>query len=70
MTIEALLIKINRGLRAGHFTELDSVFVRDPDVSEGAMEAGSNGWAEADEFVIMEGNDLLQDGIYLSVGER
>jgi hypothetical protein len=70
MTIEELLDRINRGLRAGHFTELDSVFVRNPDVSEEAMSAGSNGWIEGDELLIIEGHEFLEDGIYLGPGDQ
>jgi hypothetical protein len=70
MTIEELLTKINRGLRAGHFTELDSVYVRNPGVSAEAMSAGSNGWTEADEVLVIEGDAFLDDGIYLGPGDE
>lgn len=69
MTIEELLDRINRGLRAGSFTELDSVFVRNPEVSEDAMSAGSNGWTDADEFLVIDGHEELEDGIYLGPGD-
>ena len=70
MTIEELLTRINDGLRRGRFTELDSVFVRNPSVSEEAIEAGSNGWTEADELLVIEGHDSLEDGIYLGPGDE
>jgi hypothetical protein len=70
VTIEELLDRINRGLRAGAYTELDSVFIRNPNVSEDAMSAGSNGWAEADEFLVIQGHEELEDGIYLGIGDE
>ena len=66
MTIEELLSKINRGLRAGTYTELDSVFVLDPNVSAAAASAGSSRWREADELLAISGSDDLEDGIYLA----
>lgn len=70
MTIDELLDKIKRAQRAGKIDGDDSVYLRDPDVSEGAISAGSSPWAEADEILVIDGNDEIPAGIYLTIEER
>lgn len=68
MTIDELLEKIARAERAGKIdTSGDSVFVRDPAVSEAAIEAGSSPWVEVDEILVIpdDNSEGLPAGIYL-----
>lgn len=63
MTVEELITDLNRKMRAGAINAEDTIVVRNPDVSEGAMEAGSDGYHEADEIL------CPQDGRVILLGE-
>lgn len=64
MDIDELETKLRNLRRAGKIDGSEIVSVRNPDVSDGAMEAGSNGYHEADEIL------LPQDGRVILLGEE
>jgi hypothetical protein len=53
MNIEELIEFLQRGLRAGTLHGLGSVKIRDFSVSEEAMEAGSDGYKDLSEVLIV-----------------
>lgn len=59
MDVQTLMQRLNQLLRAGKIEETSEVMVRNPHVSDRAIEAGSNGWIEADELLVAEGNFLI-----------
>jgi len=63
MNIEELIEFLQRRLRNGAIHGLGSVMIRDLSVSEEAMEAGSNGYVELSEVLVI-GDDvyLLAEG--------
>jgi hypothetical protein len=68
VTIDELIEKIASAKRAGKIVPSeDSVFVRDPQVSEEAIEAGSSPWTEAEEILIISDDNEqgIPAGIYL-----
>ena len=54
MDVRELVDTLNRKLRAGVITEDTPVKLRNASISEGAMEAGSDGWHELEEVLIGE----------------
>lgn len=52
MTVGELQDQLARLVRAGKITPDDTIEVRNPSVSEEAVEAGSNGYHEADEVLV------------------
>jgi hypothetical protein len=68
MTIDELLEKIKASERAGKIvTSEDSVFVRDPNVSQAAIDAGSSPWIDVEEILVVpdDNSEGLPAGIYL-----
>lgn len=65
MTIGELLTLLRNGISAGTFSEEDGVFIRDANVSDAAMSAGSNGYVDADEVLAIGENDQdMSPGVY------
>lgn len=58
MDINELEDKLRRLRRAGKIDGTELVMVRNPDVSEGAMEAGSDGYHELEE-VLTPGDERI-----------
>lgn len=52
MMVQELIDDLKRKLRNGVIDESDEIQVRNPDVSEDAMDAGSNGYIEVDEILV------------------
>lgn len=52
MTVDDLLDKLISLKRAGKIDGDDTIVVRDINVSNAAMEAGSDGWVESDEILV------------------
>jgi hypothetical protein len=70
MTIAELRDRLTRALRAGTLSEDDQVMVRDLTVSEAAMSAGSKGYREADELLIIgENGQGMEPGVYFNLEE-
>ncbi|AWY06073.1 hypothetical protein SEA_FIREMAN_66 [Microbacterium phage Fireman] len=70
MTIAELLNLIHSAIAAGTITEEDAVKVRDLNVSPEAMSAGSNGWTEPSNVLVIGSNDSGMDaGVYLELEE-
>jgi len=70
MDVRELRGRITRALNAGTLTMDDEVFVRNPEVSAEAIEAGSNGWvASGTALVISEARGDLAPGLYLEPEE-
>lgn len=70
MTIQELTEKIRSGIKSGAFTIDDEVMLRDPTVSDGAIEAGTSPWVTLDNVLIVGANDQgLEPGIYLEPEE-
>lgn len=63
MTVEDLIDNLKRAIRLGTISEQDSVSFRDLSISDGAMEAGSNGYTEVEEIL------YPRDGRVLFLGE-
>lgn len=70
MTIEELIEALHDAVRHGRVSAEDEVLIRNPQVSEEAMSAGSNGYATiAEVLVIGKNSQGLTPGIYLNVEE-
>ncbi len=54
MTIEDLIEKLQRLIKAGKIDPENIVMIRNTQVSEDAMDAGSNGYTELDEVLVIE----------------
>lgn len=52
MTVDDLINDLRRKVSLGTVSLDDTVEVRNPEVSEDAIEAGSNGYHEADEILV------------------
>lgn len=52
MTVEELMDDLKRKLRNGVITEDNEIVVRNPEISDDAMEAGSEGYHEVDEILV------------------
>lgn len=69
MTIDELVQKIKSAERAGKIVPTeDSVFIRNPEVSEEAVSAGSSPWMEVEEILVIPDDNAegLAAGIYLN----
>lgn len=64
MDIDELETKLRNLRRAGKIDGSEIVSVRNPDVSEAAMDAGSDGYHEAEEILVP------QDGRVVLLGEE
>lgn len=51
MTAEDLINDLQRAIRDGRISRDTPIYVRNSDVSEAAMEAGSDGYAEAEDVL-------------------
>lgn len=63
MTVDELIDDLGRKVRNGTLSGDETVMVRNPEVSEGAIDAGSDGYHEADEVLIP------RDGRVILLGE-
>jgi hypothetical protein len=59
MTLEEILEIINRAVQSGRLNLDEPVKFRNFSISEYAMEAGSDGYIEVDEVLIVDGSVLL-----------
>lgn len=59
VTVGELIELLERGVRSGRLHELGSVKIRDLSVSEEAMEAGSSGYVELAEVLMVEDSAYL-----------
>lgn len=69
MTIAELIEKLRRALNSRDLAPEDRIFFRDHSVTDSAMEAGSNGYQEVEEALLIYRSDELDDGVYLIAGE-
>ena len=55
MTLQEIIDKLTSGIRNGNLDPDEPLYFRDYEVSDEAMEAGSDGWAEVDEILVAGG---------------
>lgn len=63
MTADELLEDLGRKIRNGTISGDDTIVIRNPEVSEGAMSAGSDGYHEVEEILVP------RDGRVILLGE-
>lgn len=59
MSVEELMQKLRSLLRSGAITEDTIIAVRNPEVSEGAMSAGSDGYHDVEEVLVPSEERLI-----------
>jgi len=59
MTVDELGEHIKQLKARGRITGDTDVYVRDPNVSDEAIEAGSRGYVDLDEILVLDGEHLL-----------
>lgn len=59
MTAEELIKNLQRKIDLGRISPEDEIYVRDPYVSDAAMDAGTDGYHEVDEILVPGGRVIL-----------